>query len=286
MVAARLAGSYPLDTPVPLDETVPRGPRQDAPGLVHHIWARALDGRDVFLDLDDRRDIVDRLSRILPEDGARCFGWALMSNHLHLVLKAGARRVGTTMQRLLTGYAMRFNGRAGRQGHLFQGRFGSRPLRDDGELAVAIRYVLRNPLEAGLARDLNDLERYPWSGYGAITGRRPALPFESVAETLELFGPEPATARVRLRAWLADPKTPATRSDRLEELTREVCRAFGLAPTTVSGQGRTQLVSRARALICQRAVTELGLGVVEVARALGLSHAAVSQMLRRRPTDK
>jgi len=265
---------------------MPRGPRLDAPGLVHHIWARAVDGRDIFLGLDDRRDIVDRLSRILPEDGAPCFGWALMSNHLHLVLKAGARRVGTTMQRVLTGYAMRFNGRAGRQGHLFQGRFGSRLLRDDGELAVAIRYVLRNPLEAGLARDLTDLERHPWSGYGAIAGRRPAHPFEAVAETLALFGPDSATARMRLREWLDDAQRPATRADRLEELIREVCRTLGLVETSVSGRGRTQLVSRARALVCQRAVAELGLGVVEVARALGLSHAAVSQALGRRRADK
>ena len=258
----------------------------DAPGLVHHIWTRAADARDIFLDLDDRRDIVDRLSRILPEDGASCFGWALMSNHLHLVLKAGARRVGTTMQRVLTGYAMRFNGRAGRQGHLFQGRFGSRPLRDEGELAIAIRYVLRNPLEAGLARDLTGLELHPWSGYGAITGRRPALPFESVPETLALFGPEPATARVQLREWLDDPRPPATRADRLEELIRDVCRTLGLTETMLTSRARTQLVSRARALVCKRAVTELGLGVVEVARALGFSHAAVSQALHRRHTDK
>jgi REP element-mobilizing transposase RayT len=245
-----------------------------------------VDGRDIFLGLDDRRDIVDRLSRILPEDGARCFGWALMSNHLHLVVKAGARRVGRSMQRVLTGYAMRFNGRAGRQGHQFQGRFGSRLLHDDGELAVAIRYVLRNPLEAGLVRDLTALERHPWSGYGAIVGRRPALPFEAVPETLALFGPERTTARIRLRDWLDDPRRPATRADRLGELTREVCRTLGLAETAVSSRGRTQLVSRARALVCQRAVAELGLGVVEVARALGLSHAAVSQALCRRHADK
>jgi REP element-mobilizing transposase RayT len=253
---------------------------------VHHIWTRAADGRDIFLGLDDRRDIVDRLSRILPEDGARCFGWALMSNHLHLVVKAGASRIGRSMQRVLTGYAMRFNARAGRQGHLFQGRFGSRPLRDDGELAIAIRYVLRNPLEAGLARDLTGLEHHPWSGYGALAGRRPALPFEAVPETLALFGPEPATARMRMREWLEDPRPPTTQADQLEALIREVCRTLGLAETALTGRGRTQLVSCARALVCERAVTELGLGVVEVARALGLSHAAVSQALRRRHTDK
>jgi chromosomal replication initiation ATPase DnaA len=91
---------------------------------------------------------------------------------------------------------------------------------------------------------------------------------------------------MRLREWLDDPRRPATRADRLEQLIREVCRTLGLTETAVFGRGRTQLVSRARALVCERAVTELGLGVVEVARALGLSHAAVSQALRRRRGNK
>jgi chromosomal replication initiation ATPase DnaA len=91
---------------------------------------------------------------------------------------------------------------------------------------------------------------------------------------------------MRLREWLDDPRPPATQADRLEALIREVCGTLGLVEASVSGRGRTQLVSRARALVCERAVTELGLGVVEVARALGLSHAAVSQALRRRQADK
>lgn len=255
--------------------------------MVHHVWAHAVDGRALFVDTDDRRDIVSRMCRILPEDGARCFGWTLMGNHLHAVLKTGVRPLGTTMQRVLTGYAMRFNGRAGRKGHLFQGRYGSRPLRDEADLVAVIRYVLRNPLEAGIVRSLESLERYPWGGFGALRGRRAGLPFESVAETLALFAPSEEAARTRLRAWMErpDPSAGAGAASTLDALVRRVCSELAVPEADVRGGRRTQLASRARALVCRGAI-EAGLGVVEVARALGLSHAAVSQAIHRFSSDK
>ena len=266
---------------------MPRGPRLDAPGLVHHVWTRALDGRDLFLDLDDRRDVVARLSEILPDGEARCFGWTLMSNHVHLVLKTGRQRLGTVMQRVFTGYAMRFNGRSRRRGHLLEGRFESRLIRDETDLLVVIRYVLRNPIEAGLVRSFEALEHYPWGGLGALLGRRPALPFESVPETLALFGPDEASARSRLRVWLERPEpSPPGATSRLDEVIRRVCIELALPEADLRGGRRTSLASRARALVCQRAVREVGLGVMDVARALGLSHAAVSQALRRSAASK
>lgn len=287
MVAGSGAGGYPDEAPASRGPAImPRGPRLDAPGMVHHVWARTVDGRDLFLDADDRRDIVARLGRILPEDGAHCFGWTLMSNHLHVVLKTGGRPLGGTMQRALTGYAMRFNGRVGRMGHLFQGRYGSRPVGDEADLLGVIRYVLRNPLEAGLARGVDSLARYPWSGLGALLGLRPALPFESVAETLALFAPGEEAARTRLRALLERPGTSAEGAPSLDALLCRVCTELAVPEDDVRLGRRTQLASRARALVCVRAVREAGLGVVEVARALGLSHAAVSQAIRRSLSDK
>lgn len=286
MVAGLVAAGYPEMAPVSPDLTMPRGPRLDAPGLVHHVWTRAIDGRDLFEDVGDRHDIISRFSEILPEGGGRCFGWTLMSNHIHAVVKTDAQRLGTLMQRVFTGYAMRFNGRAGRRGHLLEGRFGSRPLKDDADLHAVIRYVLRNPLEAGLVRSLEALERYPWGALGALLGLRPALPFESVRETLALFAPDEEVARTRLRAWLERPGPSTTEGSPLDDLVRKVCVELAVPEADVRGRRRTRLASRARALVCRRAIRECGLGVVEVARALGLSHAAVSQAVRRSPSDK
>jgi REP element-mobilizing transposase RayT len=250
--------------------------------MVHHVWARSLDGRDLFVDPDDRRDIVARFSRVLPECGVDCFGWTLMSNHVHLVLKTGAQRIGTVMKRVFTGYAMRFNGRAGRRGYLFQGRFGSRPVRDEGDLLGVIRYVLRNPIEAGLVRSIETLEGYPWGAYSALVGRRDAYDFESVAATLRLFGPDEAAGRRALRAWLERPP-PADEASPLDALIRRTCLELGVDEAELRAGRRTRPASRARALICRRAVGDLELRVSEVARALGLCHAAVCQAARRSP---
>jgi REP element-mobilizing transposase RayT len=255
--------------------------------MVHHVWVHAVDGRDLFANSDDRRDMLARLSRVVPDCGARCFGWALMSNHLHLVVKTGPRRLGSLMQRLLTGYAMRFNGRVGRRGYLVQSRFGSRPVHDDADLRTVIRYVLRNPLEAGLVPGLEALERYPWCGLRALMGRGRPMPFESVADTLQLFAPDERTARSRLRESLRDRMDrgdrPHTRS--LDAIVQIVCADLAIPESAVREGRRTRLASRARAEVCRRAVRDVGLGVVEVARALGLSHAAVSQALRRGATS-
>jgi putative transposase len=263
---------------------MPRGPRLDAPGMVHHVWAHAVDGRDLFLDADDRRDIVSRLSSVLPDGGGQCLGWTLMSNHLHAVVKTGAQALGKLMQRVLTGYAMRFNARAGRRGVLLQGRYGSRPVWEETDLLVVIRYVLRNPLAAGMVRSVDALERYPWGGLGALMGRRPPHAFESVRETLELFAPDEETARSRLRAWLERPDASA--EPPLDALVREVCADLAVPEADVRGGRRTRLASRARALVCERAVRGLSLSVTEVARALGVSHTAVSQSLARSSHDK
>jgi REP element-mobilizing transposase RayT len=247
--------------------------------MVHHVWTHAVAGSDLFLDADDRRDFVARFSVVLPASGAHCLGWTLMSNHVHAVVKTGERRLGALMHRILTGYAMRFNGRAARRGYVLQGRYGSRPVGDETDLLVVIRYVLRNPLAAGIVRSVDALERYPWGGVGALMGRRSPHPFESVRETLELFAPNEETARSRLRAWLERPDAAAETP--FDALLRGVCDGLGIPADEVRRGLRTRAAAYARALVCRRAVAELGLSVTEVARALGVSHAAVSKALAR-----
>lgn len=258
---------------------MPRQPRRDAPGAVHHVWARGIDGRAIFLDDSDRHDLLERLARILPESGMPCFAWALMSNHLHLVVQTGPVPLSTVMKRIQTGFAMRFNGRSERAGYLFQGRFGSRIVCDDGDLLRAIAYVLRNPLAAGLVNDLSGLASYDWCNFGALLGRRDPLPFESTSAALQLLGPEPQAARQRLCDWIARTEPE---DGPLVAMIREVCRELGVAPDDLRGGRRDRLTSDARGRICRRAILDLGLRPSEVARALGVGPSAVCQALRRK----
>jgi REP element-mobilizing transposase RayT len=255
------------------------------------VWARGIDGRAIFRAVGDQRDLVARFCEVFPAGGARCLAWTLMSNHLHAVVRSGPASISELMRRIHTGFALRFNLRYGRQGYLFQGRFGSRIVRDDGGLLAVICYVLRNPLEARLVPSLAALERFPWSAYGALLGVRPALPFESVEEALAAFGPDPATARAALRSWMevgADlPDPPALKrpgpEPPLAGLIREVCREFGVSERELRAGRRSRPVSLARAELCRRAILQRGARAVAVARALGVSESAVSQALRRGP---
>jgi REP element-mobilizing transposase RayT len=255
--------------------------------VVHHVWARGIEGRAIFRDPCDRRDLVERFCEVFPGGGAGCLAWTFMSNHLHAVVRTGSASISGLMRRIHTGFALRFNLRYGRQGYLFQSRFGSRIVRDDGALLTVIRYVLRNPLEAGLVSDLDALERFPWSAYGALLGVRPALPFEAVEEALAAFGPDPPTARAALRRSMEsaaappDGPTPSCAQPSLAGLIRDVCRELGVAESDLRTGRRSRPVSLARAEVCRRAVVQLGTRPVAVARALGISESAVSQALRR-----
>ena len=112
--------------------------------------------------------------------------WCLMDNHMHLLLHADWQTTSRLMQRTLTSYAQRYNGRHGHVGKVFQGRYASTAIEADSHLLAAIRYIHRNAFDAGASC----LENYQWSSYRQIAGitpfESPSLCDESVA--LELFG--------------------------------------------------------------------------------------------------
>ncbi|MHA1630051.1 MAG: transposase [Candidatus Heimdallarchaeota archaeon] len=66
---------------------MPRKARIDAPGALHHIIARGIERRKIFLDDDDRENFLERLGSIIVASDTQCFAWALIPNHFHLLLK-------------------------------------------------------------------------------------------------------------------------------------------------------------------------------------------------------
>jgi REP element-mobilizing transposase RayT len=104
---------------------MPRKARIDAPGALRHIIVRGIERKRIFYDDNDRDNFVARLTAILPKSTARCYAWALIPDHLHLLFRTGKVPIATVMRRLLTGYALRFNRRHRRHGPLFQNRYKS-----------------------------------------------------------------------------------------------------------------------------------------------------------------
>ncbi len=137
---------------------MPRKARIDAAGALHHIIVRGIEGRKVFRDDADRENFLDRLADLIPKTRTRCFAWALLPNHAHLLLQTGLLPIASLMRRLLTGYAVSFNLKYRRHGHLFQNRYKSILCQEDAYLKELVRYIHLNPLRAGLVARL-----MPWT---------------------------------------------------------------------------------------------------------------------------
>ncbi|CAB1061869.1 hypothetical protein D1BOALGB6SA_6644, partial [Olavius sp. associated proteobacterium Delta 1] len=105
---------------------------------------RGINRRKIFFDDCDRDDFLDRLGGILSDSKTACFAWAIMTNHLHLLLRTGVAPIASVMRRLLTGYAVSFNRRHRRHGHLFQNRYKSILCQEDLYLLELVRYIHLN----------------------------------------------------------------------------------------------------------------------------------------------
>ena len=149
---------------------MPRHARLDTPGALHHIMVRGINKEDIFIDDNDRRDFLRRLGGSVTEDKSVVYAWALMRNHVHLLIRSGVKGIGSIMRRLLTGYAVSFNKRHQRTGHLFENRYKSILCEEEPYLLELVRYIHLNPLRAGITKDLKSLGSYPWSGHKAMIG--------------------------------------------------------------------------------------------------------------------
>lgn len=99
--------------------------RLDIAGVLQHVMVRGIERRDIFLDDQDRQSFLERFEHLLDKMSMECLAWALMPNHLHLLLRPTQSNLGNFMRRLLTGHAVTFNHRHHRTGHLFQNRYKS-----------------------------------------------------------------------------------------------------------------------------------------------------------------
>jgi REP-associated tyrosine transposase len=151
---------------------MPRKPREEVADGIHHVFARGNDRQLLYWDDEDRLLYLDKLCQVIWRMGWRCFAFCLMDNHVHLLVQTPEANLGAGIQRLHGDYALLFNRRHRKVGHVFQGRFGSKRMLDDTHLWTTTRYIHRNPVEAGLCRVAAE---WKWSSHrGLLDGTAPA----------------------------------------------------------------------------------------------------------------
>jgi len=175
--------------------------RFEEPDGIYHIGSRGNNGEMMFRDEIDRMEWLRLFAKVAVR--YRWVGWTyvLMGNHFHFLVQIPHGGLSRGMQVLNTGYSVRTNKRHGRTGHLVRNRFYSELVEDETHLMEAIRYIVLNPVRAGLCQSPAD---WPWSSYRACAGTEHAHPFLSVDRVLSLFGTRPAAARAEFRAFVRE----------------------------------------------------------------------------------
>ena len=182
---------------------MPRLARLDAPGVLHHIIIRGIERRKIFRDDQDKDNLTDRLSILLPETKTSCYAWALMSNHAHFLLRSGRAGISTLMRRLLTGYAIYFNRRYRRHGQLFQNRYKSIICQENLYFKELVRYIHLNPLRAKIVSDIKSLNRYPYSGHRNLVEKK-SRSWQGTKYVLSYFGKKASDSRKGYQSYIKE----------------------------------------------------------------------------------
>ena len=164
--------------------------RLELAGGLYHVTSRG-DGQEaIYLSDDDREVWLAVLGQVCKRFNWVCHAWCQMSNHYHLLIETPEANLAEGMRLLNGAYTQRFNRTHGRSGHVFQGRYKAILVERDSYLLELARYVVLNPLRAGMVKRL---ETWPWSSYLATCGQAAAPEWLQTDWILAQFGRQRAS---------------------------------------------------------------------------------------------
>lgn len=175
--------------------------RIEFPDALYHVTARGGRREAVFDDDQDRRMFLSTLEQVVNRFNWVCHAWCLMDNHYHLLIQTPDGNLSKGMRQLNGVYTQASNRRHQRVGHLFQGRFKAILVDSDAYLLELARYVVLNPVRAGMVGDPAD---WPWSSYRASAGLELCAPWLAVDGVLAPFAGQRALAQTRYTQFVVE----------------------------------------------------------------------------------
>lgn len=163
-------------------------------GGIYHVTARGNDRRPIFDDEDDCARFLMVLASTVVRYHVLCHAYCLMSNHYHLLLETPEANLSLAMRQLNGVYTQRFNRRHERCGHLLEGRFGAQLVNGDSYLREVCRYIVLNPVRAGLVAHPR---QWRWSSFQATAGEVAAPGFLTVGWVQDLAGAKTRSEALR-----------------------------------------------------------------------------------------
>jgi putative transposase len=168
--------------------------RLEFPGAFYHVTSRGDRREPIYEDDSDRFQWLAILSNVCERYRWRVHTYCLMDNHYHILLETADGNLSRGMRQLNGIYTQYFNRRHNRVGHVYQGRFKSILVEKNSYLLELSRYVVLNPIRAGMVKDLDS---WQWSSYSATVGKAPAPDWLSVDWLLGQFGSQRKPARAK-----------------------------------------------------------------------------------------
>src|ERR1700730_11581828 len=177
--------------------------RLEYPGAVYHVMSRGHERSAIFREGGDREKFHSVLGAVVGDERWELHGYCLMGNHYHLLVETPEGRLSRGVKALNGRYAQWFNWRHGRRGHLLESRFRSVLVQKDSHLMELVRYIVLNPVRAGLVERAGD---WKWSSYRATAGMSEVPEWMAVDWTLSQFGRRRTAARRAFRRFIAEAK--------------------------------------------------------------------------------
>jgi REP element-mobilizing transposase RayT len=229
-------------------------------GAIYHVMNKGVEGRHIFLNDLDRLRFLKKMRELEKVAGAKILAYCLMGTHFHIAIKVGSRPLGWILQRLLTSYAMSFNVRYKRRGHLFESRCEVRLCLDEDYLRRVIQYIHMNPVKAGLVERPQD---WPWSSCFGIEMEIPG--------DLDDFDPWEGEDPILLRAVPSQPLG-------LEHIAESVSMKEGVAIAEIRSASRRRPLVRAKRLVA-RSAAAAGHSLTSIARWLNTTQSSLTGYL-------
>ncbi len=157
------------------------------PDAWYHVMNRGRRGETVFLDKQDYSMFVELLKEVVDMYKVRVAAYCLIPSHYHLLIQTPGGDLARCMRHLNGIYTQRFNRAHQCDGQLFRGRYKSILVDADSYLLELLRYIHRNPLEAGLVKELN---KYAWSSHKGYLSNAKRWNWLHKSFILSLFGRE------------------------------------------------------------------------------------------------
>jgi len=160
---------------------VVRVSREKSGSGIYHVMIRGINKQNIFEDDADRYKFLEILKYFKGICKYELYSYCLMSNHIHILLEELDDTVSVAIKRISSSYVMWYNKKYDRSGHLFQERFKSEPVNDDGYFIRVLRYIHQNPTKAGMT---NNILEYRWTSHYEYMSKPSII---NIDRALELF---------------------------------------------------------------------------------------------------